>query len=253
MGQETARMTKLIVGNWKMNGRTEAAASLAHALVAGADGLEAKLVVCPPATQLAAVGAIVAGSPVGLGGQDCAAEAEGAHTGDIAAVMLTDLGASYVILGHSERRSDRGETDAIVHAKTDAAIAAGLIPIVCVGETLAEREANRDEEVIDAQLAASLPDGFAAAGGVIAYEPVWAIGTGKAATEQDVATIHAMIRRALVERYGDAGAKIAILYGGSVKAANAASLLAVAEVGGALVGGASLKAEEFLSIARAAR
>ena len=185
---------------------------------------------------------------VAVGGQDCHTETHGAHTGDISAPMLRDAGASFVILGHSERRQNHGESDPLVRAKTVAAIAAGLTPIACVGETDAERQAGRESAVVGGQLAGSLPDGFA---GVVAYEPVWAIGTGRTATEADVAAMHLFIRQELVRRFGAAGETILILYGGSVRPANAASLLAVPHVGGALVGGASLKAEDFLGIARA--
>ena len=232
-----------------MNGLTQEAASLAAALRAGAEGLACDLLVCPPFTQIAMVGDILGETAVAVGGQDCAAETAGAHTGDISAEMLADAGCSAVILGHSERRQDRGETDATVRAKALAAARAGLLAIVCVGETEAERDAGREIEVVGRQIAQSLPDGFA---GVIAYEPIWAIGTGRTPTEADVGAVHAHIRAALVARLGAAGAGLRILYGGSVKPENAAGLLAVAEVGGALVGGASLAAESFLAIARAA-
>jgi len=242
-------MRQLIAGNWKMHGLGAEAEALAGAVKDGTAGLAGDLLVCPPFTQIARVAAILAGGPVAVGGQDCHAAAQGAHTGDISAPMLADAGARFVILGHSERRQDHGETDAEVRAKAEAAVAAGLTPIVCVGETEAERTAGRQNAVVGGQLAASLPEGFA---GVVAYEPVWAIGTGKTATEEDVAAMHGFIRQALIERFGQAGGRILILYGGSVRPANAAALLAVAHVGGALVGGASLKAEDFLAIARAA-
>ena len=192
----------------------------------------------------------LAGGPVAVGGQDCHAATHGAHTGDIAAPMLRDAGATHVILGHSERRQNHAETDAQIRAKTEAALAAGLVPIVCVGETDAERSAGRQDAVVAGQLAGSLPDGFR---GIVAYEPVWAIGTGKTATDADVAAMHAHIRAELVRRFAEAGRTTPILYGGSVRGANAPGLLAVPEVGGALVGGASLKAEDFLAIARAAQ
>lgn len=241
-------MRQLIAGNWKMHGLTAEAAAIATPLLA-AGALARDLLVCPPATQIAAVARILAGSPVAVGGQDCHAETHGAHTGDMSAVMLRDAGASFVILGHSERRQNHGESNALVRAKTLAAIAADLTPIVCVGETDAERQAGGEFAVVGGQIAGSLPDGFA---GVVAYEPVWAIGTGRTATEADVAAMHAFIRGELVRRFGAAGEGIRILYGGSVRPANAASLLAVPHVGGALVGGASLKAGDFLGIARAA-
>ena len=241
-------MRQLIAGNWKMHGLTEPAASLAQAIRRGADGLACDLLICPPATMIVPVTLMLAGSLCAVGGQDCHAETQGAHTGDISAPMLRDAGASWVILGHSERRANHGETNAMVRAKTVAAMAAGLIPIVCVGETDAERGAGRETDVVSGQLDGSLPDGFS---GVVAYEPVWAIGTGRTATEQDVAAMHGFIRAMLRRQFGKAGEGMRILYGGSVKPSNAASLLAVPEVGGALVGGASLVAVDFLAIARA--
>lgn len=243
-------MRQLIAGNWKMHGLAADSEALATAIGAGAAGLPCDLLVCPPFTQISRVAGLLAGTPVAVGGQDCHADAQGAHTGDIAAPMLADAGARWVILGHSERRQNHGETDAQVHAKAMAALAAGLTAIVCVGETEDERMARRQTSVVGGQLAASLPMGFA---GVVAYEPVWAIGTGKTATEADVAAMHHFIRQALLRQLGEAGAGVRILYGGSVRPENAQSLLAVPEVGGALVGGASLKAENFLGIARAAR
>ena len=243
-------MRHLIAGNWKMNGLKEQAAAIALPLSAGATGLACDLLVCPPATMVTIVANILLGSGVAVGGQDCHAKASGAHTGDISAAMLRDAGASYVILGHSERRADHGETDAAVRAKVTAAVAAGLTPIVCVGETEAQRVAGEHNNVVGAQLAGSLPEGFA---GVVAYEPVWAIGTGRTPTPADVAAMHAFIRAKLVSLLGPAGGGLRILYGGSVKPSNAAELMALPEVGGALVGGASLQATEFLSIARAVR
>jgi triosephosphate isomerase len=238
-------MRALIAGNWKMNGTLASCAALLSTLCEGASGLSCDLLVCPPATLVHAAAQALAGSQIAVGGQDCHAKASGAHTGDVSAAQLRDAGATHVILGHSERRQDHGETDADVRAKTAAAIAAGLHPIVCVGETRAQREAGQAEAVVGAQLAGSLPGGFA---GSIAYEPVWAIGTGLTPTEAEVAAMHAFIRA----RLNQAGAGVRILYGGSVKPANAAALLALPEVGGALVGGASLVAEDFLAIARAA-
>lgn len=242
-------MRQLIAGNWKMHGLTAAATILAGTLRRGADDLPCDLLICPPATMIVAVAHILAGSACQVGGQDCHAESSGAHTGDISAVMLRDAGASWVIVGHSERRADHCETDSIVLAKARAGLAAGLTPIVCVGETGAERAAGHQTDVVGRQVAGSLPEGFS---GVVAYEPVWAIGTGQVATERDVAAMHAFIRATLLRHLGPAGATVRILYGGSVKPGNAASLLAVPEVGGALVGGASLVAEDFLAIARAA-
>ena len=235
-------MRTLIAGNWKMNG-LRAQLSEARAL---ADGLTdahrsaCDVLLCPPATLLAPMRDAV-GDAVLLGGQDCHAEESGAHTGDVSAEMLADAGASHVIVGHSERRADHAETDAIVRAKAGAARRAGLTPIVCVGETREEREAGRAEAVVRGQLDGSLPeDGF-----VVAYEPVWAIGTGLTPTTDDVAAMHRAIR-AMV------GAGVPILYGGSMKPGNAAELLAAAEVGGGLIGGASLKASDLLAIVQAA-
>ena len=242
-------MRQLIAGNWKMNGSAAMAVELAGALKAES-GLGCDLLVCPPATLVAGVAAALKGSAVAVGGQDCHAKVSGAHTGDISAAMLADAGATAVIVGHSERRADHGETDAVVRAKAEAAIAAGLLAIVCVGETEAERVAGREMAVVGGQLAGSLPAGFS---GVVAYEPVWAIGTGRTPTEADVAAMHQFIRGELVKLLGAGGRGMRILYGGSVKPSNAASLMAVADVGGALVGGASLKAEDFLGIARAVR
>ncbi|WP_210270110.1 triose-phosphate isomerase [Aureimonas mangrovi] len=207
-----------------------------------------ELLVCPPATLLCAA-VVVADGALAVGGQDCHAGDSGAHTGDIAAGMLRDAGASHVILGHSERRADHGETSEMVRAKVEAALRSGLVAIVCVGETEGEREAGDTLDVLAGQLSSSLPDGVGSKNTVIAYEPVWAIGTGKTPTTGDVGDVHAFIRRTLVERFGEGeGSAIRILYGGSVKPSNAAELLAVPEVGGALVGGASLKAADFIAI-----
>jgi triosephosphate isomerase (TIM) len=206
------------------------------------------MALCPPATLLSGMAGALSGSGVALGGQDCHPKASGAHTGDIAAAMLADAGASLVILGHSERRADHGEGDTLIAAKTLAAAAAGLRVIICVGETLAQRDAGQAEAVVLGQLSGSIPEGFDPAGLVVAYEPVWAIGTGRTAQPRDVAAMHGAIRAALVARFGAAGAGVALLYGGSVKPDNAAELMAVPEVNGALVGGASLKAADFLAI-----
>ena len=243
-------MRQLIAGNWKMNGLSAEAAAIVTPLRTGASGLACDLLVCPPFTQIAAVASLLAGSAVAVGGQDCHVSEKGANTGDISAAMLRDVGATWVIIGHSERRQDHHETDALIQAKANAAVAAGLTPIVCVGETEAQRSAGQQNQVVGGQLAGSLPSGFA---GVVAYEPVWAIGTGKTATEADVAAMHLFIRNTLVQQLGANGEAIRILYGGSVRPANAGSLLAVPHVGGALVGGASLKAEDFLGIAKAAK
>ena len=242
-------MPQLIAGNWKMHGLSAEATALARDVAAGASGLGCELLVCPPFVHIAAVAQALAGGGVQLGGQDCHQTKQGAHTGDISAPMLRDLGAGWVILGHSERRQNHGETDELVREKVVAAVGAGLTPIVCVGETADQRAAGAETETVGWQLAGSLPKPFS---GAVAYEPIWAIGTGKTATEEDVATMHAFIREELVRQFGDDGAAIRILYGGSVRAANAAGLLVLPHVGGALVGGASLKADEFLAIARAA-
>jgi len=262
-------MRQLIAGNWKMNGLTTQAAGIAETLRDAAghpaggptgqpawepSGVTCDLLVCPPFTQIAAVAQMLAGSAVAVGGQDCHPAPHGAHTGDISAPMLRDAGATWVILGHSERRQNHDETSELVREKVLAAAEAGLTPIVCVGETADQRQSGQETEVVGWQLAGSLPQGFASSfDGVVAYEPVWAIGTGKTATEQDVAAMHAFIREELVRQFGEAGRGVRILYGGSVNPGNAAALLAVPEVGGALVGGASLKPEDFLAIARAAR
>jgi triosephosphate isomerase len=243
-------MPQLIAGNWKMNCLASEAIALAKAVAAGAQGIAAELLVCPTALHVAAVAQALQGSLVAVGGQDCHQAKQGAHTGDIAAPMLRDVGATWVILGHSERRQNHGETDELVREKTLAAVDAGITPIVCVGETADQRSGGQETEIVGWQLAGSLPKPFT---GVVAYEPCWAIGTGKTATDEDVAIMHAFIREELIRQFGDAGQTIRILYGGSVRAANAASLLAVPNVGGALIGGASLKADEFLTIARAAK
>jgi triosephosphate isomerase len=243
-------MPQLIAGNWKMHCLAAEAIALAQGVAAGGGGIAAELLVCPTALHVAAVAEVLRGTRVAVGGQDCHATRQGAHTGDIAAAMLCDAGAAWVIVGHSERRRDHGETDEMVREKALAAVAAGLTPIVCVGETADQRAGGQETETVGWQLAGSLPKPFT---GVVAYEPVWAIGTGKTATEEDVAIMHAFIREELVRQFGDAGQTIRILYGGSVKATNAASLLAVPNVGGALIGGASLDPREFLAIARAAQ
>ena len=244
---------KLIAGNWKMNGLRQSATTLAGALaerVGAAGPLGWDPLVCPPATLLGAVGEALAGTAVALGGQDCHPAQSGAHTGDVSAEMLADAGCRYVIVGHSERRADHGEGDTEVRAKAEAAAAAGLVPIVCVGETAAQRGAGAALQVIEDQMTGSLPAGVTGSNLVIAYEPVWAIGTGQTATPEDVAEVHGHIRELLGRFLGGAGAAkaVRILYGGSVKPENAAQLLAVTDVDGALVGGASLKAEDFWAI-----
>jgi triosephosphate isomerase (TIM) len=238
----------LVAGNWKMNGLKGSIGEL-EKIIAGSRKLgNVDLMVCPPATLIASFTMAAQGTQVAIGGQDCHELPYGPHTGDISAEMLRDAGAKAVIVGHSERRRDHGETDAAVRAKALAARRAGLTAIVCIGERRAEHDAGRTREVVGAQLDGSLPpDG--AAHLVVAYEPVWAIGTGLTPTPRDVAEIHGFIRQQVAARFGAAGAALRILYGGSVKAANAKELLTVDDVGGALVGGASLEAGEFLAIA----
>jgi len=241
----------LIAGNWKMNGLQQSMTEF-EAMIAGAPTVAGKadLLVCPPATLLAAFADKVRGSKgPAIGAQDCHPKASGAHTGDISAEMLADAGASTIIVGHSERRADHGESDALVRQKAEAAWRAGLVAIVCVGETQTHRDAGQTLHICGGQLSGSLPDGATASNLVVAYEPVWAIGTGLTPTAGDVEQIHGFIRGLLVVRFGGEGAKIRILYGGSVKPSNAAELMAVANVNGALVGGASLKAADFLAIA----
>ena len=234
---------KIAAGNWKMNGLT-AALSEAGKIAAVPPG-EVSVIICPPATLLAPMSKGLAQSHLSTGGQDCHVNASGAHTGDVAAAMLADAGAAHVILGHSERRTDHAATDKVVCEKVKAAWNAGLNAIVCIGETEAERDAGQTLDVVLGQLAGSVPDGADTANTVIAYEPVWAIGTGRTASPDEIAEVHAAIRSALAKRFGPAGDDISILYGGSVKAGNAAEIFAVPHVNGALVGGASLTAEAF--------
>lgn len=248
----TAAPRPLIAGNWKMNGQRDSGGNELGRLVArcaGQAGLP-EILICPPATLIAALAAAARGTPVAIGAQDCHPKASGAHTGDISAAMINEAGATHVIVGHSERRADHGETDAVVRAKAQAALDAGLVAIVCVGETLAERDGGQAVTVVERQLAQSLPDGASAANCVVAYEPVWAIGTGRTPTTDQVAEIHRAIRDRLVARFAD-GQGFRILYGGSVKGSNAAELMAVSNVDGALVGGASLKADDFWPIVAA--
>ena len=244
---------KLVAGNWKMNG-LGASLGEAEALVKALQEQAAvcRVALCPPATLTDRMARALAGGAVELGGQDCHAEASGAFTGSVSAAMLADAGATLVILGHSERRAGLGETDAEVAAKVEAALVAGLEPIICIGETLAQREAGQAVEVVSRQVAGSLPDSLSGKPFAVAYEPVWAIGTGLTPTLEQIEEVHAAVRAAMVARLAEGGRVAPILYGGSVKPSNAAEILAVAEVGGALVGGASLKAEDFLGIIRAA-
>ena len=243
-------MKKLAAGNWKMNGT---AASLAEvtALIAAHPAPGCEMLLCPPATLLAQMNYAARGSVLALGGQDCHAKASGAHTGDVSAAMLKDAGAAYVILGHSERRADHAEGDALVQAKAVAALAAGLVPIVCIGETEAQRDAGETLAVIGGQLDGSVPAGSTAATLVVAYEPVWAIGTGRTPTIPQIAEVHAFLRDRLTALIGAEAAGVRILYGGSVKPSNAAEIFAVPHVDGALVGGASLKAADFGAIVAA--
>ncbi|MBY0362295.1 MAG: triose-phosphate isomerase [Phreatobacter sp.] len=245
----------LVAGNWKMNGSRAALKELV-ALAEGYDAsLRAKvdLMICPPAPLVFTAAATALGSRVAIGGQDCHPEASGAFTGEVSAEMLADAGATAVIVGHSERRQYFKETDGLVAAKAAAALRAGLVAIVCVGETREEREAGKALTVVGRQVARSVPEQATPATIIVAYEPVWAIGTGLTPTAGDVAEVHALIRRKLVSRHGKQAAGIRILYGGSVKPANAKELMAVENVDGALVGGASLKAADFLAIAAAYR
>ena len=260
MTAETRTIRPLVAGNWKMNGLVAGlaeAVKVAERLAAPGFKAATDVLICPPATlvlSLAAKADAAAGagaSKLMVGAQDCHAKASGAHTGDIAAEMLRDAGARAVIVGHSERRANHGETDASVRAKCEAALRAELIAIVCVGETAAERQAGQTLDVVRRQLAGSLPDGCKAAATVVAYEPVWAIGTGLTPTAADVAAVHKVLREEVARRFGGEGARMRLLYGGSVKASNARELMAVANVDGALVGGASLKADDFLGIVAA--
>lgn len=246
-------IVKLIAGNWKMNGL---AANLAEAVALrtalAAEPARCRVALCPPATLIERMARVLTDGPVELGGQDCHGESAGAFTGSVSAAMLADAGARLVIVGHSERRQAFGETNADVAAKARAAVDAGLEPIVCVGETLAEREAGLAVEIVGLQIGGSLPSLLAGRPFAVAYEPVWAIGTGLTPTLEQIEEVHRAIRTAMIERLGLASAAAPILYGGSVKPSNAADILAVPEVGGALVGGASLKAGDFLGIVRGA-
>ncbi len=247
----------LIAGNWKMNGLAADGTALAAGVAAklreaGAQGCD--LLVCPPFTLITEVVRAVGGSGVAVGGQDCHAQTSGAHTGDISAPMLKDAGCDFVIVGHSERRADHGETDAVVRAKAAAAHAAGLTAIICIGETLAQRDAGETLAVNRRQLLGSLPEGATPDNTVIAYEPVWAIGTGRVATPEQAQEVHAAIRAELAAALGDGAAGgMRILYGGSMKPDNARELLALADVDGGLIGGASLKIDDFWAIAQSSR
>ncbi len=244
-----ASITPLIAGNWKMNGTSVALGevrNLAAKLAASAP--RCTVVICPPVTLLERLSQIAAPAGIVTGGQDCHPAASGAHTGDISAQMLVDAGAQYVIVGHSERRTNHGETDEAVRTKAVAALSAGLVPIICVGETESERDAGEAESVVLSQLAGSIPAEWPGQGIVVAYEPVWAIGTGRTPTSADIAQMHDAIRRDLESRFDKRGAAIAILYGGSMKPSNAAEILRISNVNGGLVGGASLLANDFHAI-----
>ena len=242
----------LIAGNWKMNMLRSEGEALAAALASGfSASAKMDMLVCPPATLIAPVADTLSGSGIFLGGQDCHMNKSGAHTGDIAAAMIKDLGADYVIVGHSERRADHGESDGAVKSKAAAALAVGLAPIICVGETEAQRDAGKAEAVVGNQIRGSVPEGASEDTVVIAYEPVWAIGTGRTPTIDDIAAMHARMRAVAADMLGGAR-KVRLIYGGSVKPGNAKEILALEDVDGALVGGASLKPEDFLAIAEAA-
>ncbi|MDQ0393202.1 triose-phosphate isomerase [Labrys monachus] len=249
------RPRPLVAGNWKMNGLVLGVNEF-DAIATGVAAREvgrAEVLICPPFTLISRFAAAAAGQHIKIGAQDCHPKSSGAHTGDVSAEMVKDAGASYVIVGHSERRVCYGESDALVRSKAEAARRAGLVAIICIGETQAEREAGRTIDVVGTQLAGSLPAGATGANTVIAYEPVWAIGTGLTPTVDDVKVVHDFIRSRLVEALEGEGHELRILYGGSVKPSNAAELMAVDNVDGALVGGASLKATDFLGIAAAYR
>ena len=248
----TDAIRPLIAGNWKMNGLKVATGEF-EAMLAGAPSVAAKadLLVCPPATLVAAFAEKASGTAVAVGAQDCHPKPSGAHTGDISAEMLADAGAKAIIVGHSERRADHGESDLLVRQKTEAVWRAGLVAIVCIGESEEQRKAGQTLDILRGQLDLSLPDASTADNLVVAYEPIWAIGTGRTPTAADVEQIHKFIRDFLVQRFKGGGPRMRILYGGSVKPSNAAELMAVANVNGALVGGASLKAADFLAIAAA--
>ncbi|MEX2647704.1 MAG: triose-phosphate isomerase [Alphaproteobacteria bacterium] len=248
----TGMRRPLVAGNWKMNGLRADGVERARALRAlvEADAPPCEVLVCPPATLIAPVVEALRGSPVMVGGQDCHAEDKGAFTGDVAAPMLADLGCRQVIVGHSERRRDHGESDAAVKAKAEAALRAGLVPIVCLGETEAERDQGRTEPVVGRQLEASLPAGASGMTTVIAYEPIWAIGTGKTPTTEQIGAVHAHLRAVLRDVLGPESDRVRLLYGGSVNGKNARTILGIADVDGALVGGASLKIDEFWAICR---
>jgi triosephosphate isomerase (TIM) len=243
-------MKKLAAGNWKMNGTTASLVEVT-ALLAAHPHPACEMLLCPPATLITQMAQTAKGTPLKVGAQDCHPKPQGAHTGDISAAMLRDAGATHAILGHSERRTDHGETDALVRAKAEAVVDAGLIAIVCIGETESQRDSGKTLAVIGTQLDGSIPGNATSANLVIAYEPVWAIGTGRTPTLTEIAEVHSFLRGRLRGLIGDQAAGVRILYGGSVKPSNAADIFAVPHVDGALVGGASLKATDFGAIVEA--
>lgn len=242
--------SKLAAGNWKMNGLGRDLSEI-RALISAMGTPSCEVLICPPATLIDRMRILADETALQVGAQDCHAQASGAHTGDISVAMLADAGATYVIVGHSERRADQGETDALVQAKADAVLGQRLVAIVCVGETEAQRGAGETLAVVGAQMRGSMPEGCTAQTVVVAYEPVWAIGTGRTPTLAQIEEVHAFMRSALTERFGSEGAAMRLLYGGSVKPSNASEIFALANVDGALVGGASLKAADFAQIVAA--
>lgn len=242
--------SKLAAGNWKMNGLGRDLSEI-RALISAMGTPSCEVLICPPATLIDRMRILADETALQVGAQDCHAQASGAHTGDISVAMLADAGATYVIVGHSERRADQGETDALVQAKADAVLGQRLVAIVCVGETEAQRDAGETLAVVGAQMRGSMPEGCTAQTVVVAYEPVWAIGTGRTPTLAQIEEVHAFMRSALTERFGSEGAAMRLLYGGSVKPSNASEIFALANVDGALVGGASLKAADFAQIVAA--
>ncbi|WP_321336488.1 triose-phosphate isomerase [Breoghania sp.] len=249
----SASIKPLVAGNWKMNGLRASLGEIT-AIAQAVDpalGANVDIMICPPASLVALAAETGRGTSVAIGGQDCHAKVSGAHTGDVSAEMLADAGASAVIVGHSERRADHGESDEMVRAKAEAAWRAGLVAIICLGESETERKSGATLDVIAGQLAGSVPEGATAGNTVIAYEPIWAIGTGLTPTAEDVAQVHAALRKDLIARFGAEGEAMRLLYGGSVKPSNAGELMSVENVNGALVGGASLKAVDFVGILKA--
>jgi len=242
--------SKLAAGNWKMNGLGRDLSEI-RALISAMGTPSCEVLICPPATLIDRMRILADETALQVGAQDCHAQASGAHTGDISVAMLADAGATYVIVGHSERRADHGETDALVRAKTDAVLGQRLVAIVCVGETEAQRDADQTLAVVGAQMRGSMPEGCTAQTVVVAYEPVWAIGTGRTPTLAQIEEVHAFMRSELTERFGSEGTAMRLLYGGSVKPSNASEIFALANVDGALVGGASLKADDFVQIVAA--